>query len=287
MPKIILLLPFLLAQLSMSAQVLNCTPTINYGANDQAGRYADINGIRMYYETYGDPTKQPLLLIHGNGGSVKAGSCQIEFFKEDYYVIIADSRYQGKSGTGAEELTYTIMASDYNALLDQLGVDSVHIIGQSDGGIIGLLLAMDYPSKVNKVIAAAPNLRSDTTALYSWSIDRMRTDMKNVESEIANGDDSDDTYRRKGLLQLMLHYPNISVADLKRIEAPVLLVFGDSDYMPYEHVIEMYQHIPRAHLFIMPGAGHRTYRLEPAIFNLIAQRFFDNPFTRPSAKDGH
>ena len=46
-------------------------------------------------------TKQPLLLIHGNGGSVKAGRCQIEYFKDDYFVVIVDSRYQGKSGNGS------------------------------------------------------------------------------------------------------------------------------------------------------------------------------------------
>jgi pimeloyl-ACP methyl ester carboxylesterase len=62
---------------------------------------------------------------------------------------------------------------------------------------------------------------------------------------------------------------------------------GDADYIKLEHIIEIYKNIPKAQLFIMPGTGHRMYRFEPEIFNLIAQRFLDNPFKRPTARDGY
>ena len=85
----------------------------------------------------------------------------------------------------------------------------------------------------------------------------------------------------------MLKYPNITTEELHSITSPTLLVFGDSDYMPFEHVLEIYQNIPNANLFIVPGAGHRTYRLEPEVFNLMAKRFFDNPLKKPNARDGY
>ena len=286
MKKYVSLFFLLLSHFFSNGQLLNCTTSINYGNNKENGKYASVNGISMYYETYGDPTKQPLLLIHGNGGSVKSAGCQIEYFKKDYFVIITDSRYHGKSGSGSEELTYRLMASDYNALLDHLKLDSVNIIGQSDGAIIGLLLAIKYPSKVHKLIAAAPNLRPDSTATYQWNIDDMKKELQEAESQLANGNNSAELLRKKALLHLMLNYPNIKTDDLRKIQAPVLVVFGDSDYMPFGHTIEIYQNIPRANLFIVPGAGHRSYRLEPEIFNLMAKRFFDNPFSRPTAKDG-
>jgi pimeloyl-ACP methyl ester carboxylesterase len=66
----------------------------------------------MYYETYGDQTKQALLLIHGNGGSIFSERCQIEYFKSQYHVIIGNSRFHGKTENGSELLTYDLMAED-------------------------------------------------------------------------------------------------------------------------------------------------------------------------------
>jgi len=68
----------------------------------------------MYYEMYGDPSKQPILIIHGNGGSIFSGRCQIEHFKDKYFIIVADSRYHGKSENGSKPLTYDLLTDDYN-----------------------------------------------------------------------------------------------------------------------------------------------------------------------------
>lgn len=286
-----LILSFLIALSTVDvlfAQEFNCKTTIDYGNNAATGKYADINGIKIYYETYGDNIKQPLLLIHGNGGSVNSGSCQIEYFKNDYFVIIADSRFQGKSGNGSQELTYKLMANDYYQLLNHLKLDSVHIIGQSDGAIIGLLLAINYPSKVKKLIASAPNLRPDSTALFQWNIDEMKVNLQKIETNIKKGDTSSSLIiREKVLTELMLKYPNIDREELRQISSPVLLVFGDTDYMPFGHIVEIYQNIPKANLFIVPGAGHRSYRLQPEIFNLLSKRFLENSFKKLNARDGY
>src|SRR4051812_42529525 len=119
------------------------TDAVNYGSNPKAGNYAGIRGIKMYYEIYG--TGKPLLIIHGNGGSIKDFSKQIPYFSAEYKVIVADSRAQGKTVDAKDSLTYEMMADDFNALLDFLHVDSSYVIGWSDGGINGLLLAMRHP----------------------------------------------------------------------------------------------------------------------------------------------
>lgn len=127
-----------------------CLTTLPYGDNPKAGAYADVNGTRMYYETYGSASAQPLLLIHGNGGSIWSMRCQIEHFRQTYRVIVADSRYHGKSENGDKPLTYELMADDYAALLQHLKLDSVYTIGQSDGAILTLLLAMNHPGSIKK-----------------------------------------------------------------------------------------------------------------------------------------
>ena len=114
--------------------------TVTYGKDKKAGKFYDIRGFKMYAETYGQG--EPLLIIHGNGGSINNFIYQIPFFSKNYKVIIADSRAQGKSMDLRDSLTYEMMADDYAALLTEMKIDSAYVIGWSDGGINGLLLAM-------------------------------------------------------------------------------------------------------------------------------------------------
>jgi pimeloyl-ACP methyl ester carboxylesterase len=103
----------------------------------------------MYYEVYGQGA--PLLMIHGNGGSIKSLENQIPYFSKKYQVIIADSRAHGKSIDNNDSLSYEMMTDDLNALLDALHIDSCNVIGWSDGGVEGLLLAIRHPKKVKKL----------------------------------------------------------------------------------------------------------------------------------------
>lgn len=114
-----------------------------YGNNPDAGKYYDIRGFNMYCETYG--SGEPLLIIHRNGASINSMVKQIPFFSEKYKVIVADSRNHGKSIDQRDSLTYEMMADDYAALLSQMKIDSAYVLGWSDGGINGLLLAIRHP----------------------------------------------------------------------------------------------------------------------------------------------
>src|SRR5580765_4538225 len=136
---------------------------VPYGHNKTAGKYYDIRGFKMYAEVYGEG--QPLLIIHGNGGSINNFIYQIPYFSKNYKVIIADSRAQGNSVDKGDSLTYEMMADDYAALLDAMKIDSADVIGWSDGGINGLLLAIRHPEKVKKLAVTGANLVPDTTAV--------------------------------------------------------------------------------------------------------------------------
>ena len=262
-----------------------CFTSIKYGDNSAVGKFASVNGIKIYYEIYGEPSRQPLLLIHGNGGSINTEKCQIEHFKNKYYIIVADSRYHGKTENGSEILTYDLMAKDYNSLLNYLKIDSAYIVGQSDGGIIGLLLAMNYPKKVKKLVTTGPNIRPDSTALPGWALELDRNDLKWIDNKINQGDTSGNLVRQKSQINLMDKYPNISNKELAKIKAPVLVMAGDGDIIKLEHILEIYQNIPKAQLFIMPGATHFMLREEYSLFNQIVERFLDNPFKRPTTKE--
>ena len=119
MKKSIALLFFILLNLAnASAQTELSIP---YGNNKEAGNYKQINGMKMYYEVYG--SGKPLVLLHGNGGSIKGQSRRIDYFKKQFQVIAIDSRGHGKSiDTSNKQLTYTQMADDVSTLLDSLKI---------------------------------------------------------------------------------------------------------------------------------------------------------------------
>src|ERR1700741_1730425 len=162
-PLLTLSLILLLGQIACSQQ-----QTIKYGDNPAAGKYYDVRGIKMYTEVYG--TGKPVLLIHGNGGSISAFSQTIPYFSKKYKVIAVDSRAQGKTVDTKDSLSFEMMADDFAAMLDKMHIDSAYVIGWSDGGINAILMAMRHPEKVIKFAATGANLTPDSTALqpYLW-----------------------------------------------------------------------------------------------------------------------
>lgn len=236
--------------------VLSQQKTVDYGNNPQAGHYASVNGIRLYYETYG--SGEPLIMLHGNGGSINAFSQQIPFFEKYYKVIAIDSRLQGKSGGSPDTLSYEMMASDFCALLDDLKIDSVNILGWSDGGINGLLMAMNCPKKVKRLAASGANVVPDTTALYAKDLSMMKNFVAHPDSA---------SKAAITLVQMMIDQPNIPFSDLKKIQCPVLVMAGDQDMIKHEHTLKIYQSIPKASLCIFPDAHHGVCQQHPELFN--------------------
>jgi pimeloyl-ACP methyl ester carboxylesterase len=139
---------------------------IPYGNNLRDGKFYNVRGIKIYCEIYG--SGKPLLMIHGNGGSISSFKNNISYFSKKYKVIVADSRSQGKSKDGNDSLSFEMMADDDEAaLLDVLHIDSTYVLGWSDGGINALLLAMRHPEKVIKLASTGANLWPDSTAIIS------------------------------------------------------------------------------------------------------------------------
>ena len=123
---------------------------INFGSNKQVGKYAYVNNIKVYYEIY--RAGEPLLLLHGGCGSIENFVYQIPDLSKNFKVIAVDSRAQGKSTDSDQEITYALMASDMSVLIDKLNLGSVHVVGWSDGGNVGLELAFAYRQKVKKLV---------------------------------------------------------------------------------------------------------------------------------------
>lgn len=255
-----------------------------YGNDPKAGKYYDVNGIKMYCETYGQG--QPLLLIHGNGGSIIDFAKQIPYFARHYKVIVADSRAQGKSIDKGEKLTYEMMADDYAALLQKMKVDSAFVIGWSDGGINGLLLSMRHPEKVKKLVVTGANLRPDSTAVQTDVFKRVSNNYSKFKEIFATKKDKTDLdYTVLKLKRLLSEQPNIDPRNLQNIKVPVLVIGGDYDVIKPEHTLEIFRNIPKGNLWILPDSGHGTLVVYSDEFNAKADTFFKTKFRTIKDRD--
>ena len=273
-----------LVPVSSAAQTADLAPPrygTPYGDNRNASAIEEVNGIKLYVETYGKG--QPMLQIHGNGESIASMAHQIQYFSNRYRVIAADSRGHGKSEMGSGRLTYEQMADDLNALLEKRGLKSVYVLGWSDGGILGLLLAIRHPDKVGRLAIMGANL--NPAGAYEWAVTLVAAKDKQIDQMIAKGDTSQPWARLKQYFDLLGKQPNIPVAQLKAIMVPTLVMAGDRDVIADVHTLEIFHNLPNSQLAIFPGATHMIPWQNPELFNQTVETFFTKPFTKPDTRD--
>ena len=253
---------------------------ILYGHDSITGKFYNIRGIKMYCEIYG--SGQPLLIIHGNGGSIKDFLYQIPYFSKKYKVILADSRSQGRSLDTGDSLTYEMMTDDYAALLTALNIDSSFVIGWSDGGIEGLLLAIRHPEKVKKLAITGANLSPDTTAVSEDIYEMVMTyysKLKNKTNKTAS-----ENLQLK-LVRLEADEPHIPPTALHAIKIPTLVIGGDHDILKPSHTLLIFKNIPNAYLWILPNSGHSTPVAYKDEFNKTVDAFFSTPYRKIEKND--
>ena len=261
---------FLLALFSMLLSF--CRQINDYGNNRAAGKYYNIRGIKMYCEIYGEG--RPLLMIHGNNGSIQAFGNNIPYFEKKYKVIVADSRAQGKTIDANDSLSFEMMADDEAALLDALHIDSAYVLGWSDGGINALLLAMRHPGKVIRLASTGANLWPDSTAI----IPSLWKDEKNTFDTTRTKNFTIEQKRQWKLFLLDWFQPNIPLQQLSAVKCPAFIIGGDHDLIKVEHTRAIYQNIPHASLWIVPNSGHGTLIEHKDDFNKKVDEFFTNSY---------
>ncbi len=233
------------------------------------------DGVTFYYEVYG--TGEPVLVVHGNGGSIASLAAQIDYFRKHHMVIAMDSREQGKSGDSPDKLTYEKMADDLSALLEHLKLGRVDVLGWSDGGIEALLLGIRHPEQVNKIAAMAANLDPSESAVYPEVLDWVRDELAAMTPEEKV---TPEGRRKLRLSQMLLDEPHIDPRDLETIAAPTLILAGDHDLIRDEHTLEIYHHVPFGELCIFPNATHAIPFDDPELFNSTVERFFRTPYVK-------
>ncbi|WP_316846726.1 alpha/beta hydrolase [Pedobacter psychrodurus] len=227
----------------------NAPQAINYGSNATASGRVKVKDAELYYETYGKG--EPLLLLHGNSQSITVFKKQIKAFSKSYKVIAVDTRGQGKStDSSTQPLSYDLYAEDMKTLLDSLHIVKTNILGWSDGGNTGLIMAVKYPKYIKK-LAVTGACTNPNDAVSTSTLEEVSKAIKSLETK----SDEKSKYQVK-LFTMLLTEPHLTALDLKKIKAPVLVMAGEKDMILEKHTKFIAANIPKSQLFIFKGASH-------------------------------
>jgi pimeloyl-ACP methyl ester carboxylesterase len=242
-------------------------------ATDRGGQ-AQVNGISIHYAITGHGS--PVIFLHGGLANVDYWGNQVPAVAAHHTVILMDSRGHGRSTRDARPYGYDLMADDVIALMDALKIPKADIVGWSDGGILGLDLAMRYKDRIGKVFAFAANTvtsgvkdgveKNPTFAAY---IERAGREYRTLS---ATPDDYNAFVEQ--ISRMWAEQPNWSDAQLRDIDTPVLVVDGDHDEaIKREHTEYMAATIPHAGLLILPNVSHFAFLQDPDQFNFAILHF--------------
>ena len=235
-------------------------------AAQEPGHWAEVNGHRMYYEKSG--SGRPLLLLHGGGNTIHGSFArQIDVFARTHTIIAPEQIGHGHTPVAKGPFTYAQMASDTAALLKTLGLKDVDVVGWSDGGIVALILVVQHPELVRRVVVSGANFAPE--GYLADDLKQMRA--KDVAAPATLGEKLNHLWAASPTKD------ELSPALLAGVHRRVLVMVGDHDAILLDHTIALYRALPDARLCILPGTSHGTFIQRPEWVNPIVASFLDEP----------
>lgn len=260
------------------------------------GKYADVNGLKMYYEIHG--RGKPLVLLHGGLGTIGMFEQILPALAETRQVIAVELQGHGHTADINRPLSFEQMADDLAVLIKQLGFDHANLFGYSLGGGVALQTAIRHPKVVRKLVVLSAVCKSD-----GW-YPEVRAGMRSINAEVA-----------KGWVGSPMHQAYVSVApnpegwptlatkvgqlvgqdydwskDVSAIQAPTMIVVGDADAVRTAHAVEFFELLgggkkdagwdgsgmSNARLAILPATTHYNIIFSPMLASIVTL-FLDAP----------
>ena len=266
--------------------------SISAAAAEQGhGAYAAVNGIRMYYETYGPDRGTPLVLLHGGGSTIDSTFGRIiPFFARERRVIAIEEQTHGRSSDRDMPLRFETSADDVATLLDELHVPQADVFGFSNGASVALQVAIRHPQTVHKLVFGSSFTKKDGAQPQLWSLIQsadfasMPQPLKDAFLQV-NPDPAKLRVMHDKDLERMRHFQDVPDAELRALRVSTLILTGDRDITRLEHAVELTHLISGARLIVLPG-GHGEYMNEitlpqraraPELTAGLIEEFLDAP----------
>ncbi len=199
----------------------------------------NVNNININYEVCGEG--KPIILLHGNSETHHIFDVLVEKLKENYKVYAIDSRCHGDSDN-PQDISYDLMTRDVIEFIKKLKIEKPILYGFSDGGIIGILIAIGERELLSKLIISGANIYPSG----------MKKSMLYLSKIIY-------FFTRNKLFKMMIKEPNIKIEDLRKIKTPTVVLAGEKDVILSEHTKLIADNINGSTLEIIPNENHGSY----------------------------
>lgn len=220
--------------------------------------FIQLSQVNMHYRVYGHG-KQPLILIHGNGGSVKSLEEAASYLANDYTVYLPESRCHGQSSDPGE-ISYRLMASDFVEFAEALNIQKPLIMGHSDGGINALTIAAEYPDFPGAIISCGANSHPSKFKPYFTLMVKFN-----------------NLIHKDKLNDMMLELPDFTEDYLARITCPTYIVAGEYDIMWLSDSVYLHNAVKDSDFSIIRLANHGSYMSQDGRqAYVLAKNWFDN-----------
>lgn len=233
--------------------------------------YADVNGLKMYYEVYGKG--KPIVLLHGSYMNIPLNwSHLIPLLAKDRKVIVAEMQGHGRTKDISREFSYEAMADDVSGLLKHLKVDSADILGYSMGGGVAFQVAVRHPEQVRRLVVLSGTYTHDgwwpdvEASFATFTPDMFKGTPIQKQYDSLGNDPAHFPEFVKKVISIDLKPYDWSM-DVEKIQAPIFMAIGDADGVRYEHALELFRAkgggkmgdihgLPKSRLAIIPGTTH-------------------------------
>lgn len=233
--------------------------------------YADVNGLKMYYEVYGKG--KPIVLLHGSFMTIPLNwSHIIPLLAKDRKVIVTEMQGHGRTRDIPKDISYEGMADDVSGLLTYLKIDSADILGYSMGGGVAFQVAVRHPQQVRRLVVLSGTYKHDgwwpdaEAGFATFTPDMFKGTAIEKQYDSLGNDPAHFPEFVKKVISIDLK-PYDWSKDVKNIQAPIFMAIGDADGVQYEHALELFRAkgggkmgdlhgLPKSRLAIIPGTTH-------------------------------
>ncbi|MBF0206104.1 MAG: alpha/beta hydrolase [Oligoflexia bacterium] len=266
-------------------KIKNSIPTYS---TEVKGQYADLNGIRLYYEING--SGEPLILLHGGFFNMDYWSKQVQVFSQHYQVITVDGRGHGRSTDGTAPITHAAMALDILALMNLLNINKASIVGWSDGAVIALNMCILAPERINKIVLNGANTHFKKTVpyleetmvasrilFYPYATMLYSPSYKAINPYPSHWSEFFNKMQTMWTSDCYLINRDGQTCEdpLKSITNSALVIVGEDEMILESHTREIKDALPNSTLIIIPGGSHYLAREKPDEFGQAVLSFLE------------
>ncbi|MFI6513248.1 alpha/beta fold hydrolase [Streptosporangium sp. NPDC050855] len=233
--------------------------------------YADVNGVRMWYDERGEG--EPLVLLHGGFSDSRDFDGNLGALADRFRLLLPERRGHGHTADVPGPITVEVMAQDTIAFLDEVVGGPVRLAGYSAGAAVALWVALRRPDLVDRLVLVSCAFDMEAMLVRPSAEGEMPPPVVAAYAEVSPDGAGHLPVVVAKIVRAVNEEPALAAAELRAVTCPVLVMAADDDIVTLEHTLELYRGLPDAQLAVVPGTSHVLLHEKPELCTRLAGDF--------------